>query len=114
MTVAITPVDQSKLLFLWYKNVTKNDFSIVAYKILRLPFGLRYSPTLLMLGLYKILILDAENEEQDELKMKLIIYDLLYMDNGCITANTLEELRKCPQLLELTFSPYQFALQQCH
>ena len=113
LTIAITPVNQSKLLFLWYKNVTKNDFSIVAYKNLRLPFGLRCSPTLLMLGLYKILILDAENEEQDERKMKRIIYDLLYMDNGCVTANTLKELRKCPQLLEQTFSPYQFALQQC-
>ena len=55
--------------------------------------GLRPSPTLLMLTLYKILVEDAENDPADQKQMKSSIYDLTYMDNACITCNNEEELQ---------------------
>ena len=112
LTIAVPPIDQSRLLFLWYRNVEKNDFSIAAYKNLRLPFGLRCSPALLMLGMYKILMLDVEDDTEPVQRSKRLIYDLLYMDNGCITTNSLAELNKSPELLQQIFEPYQFKLQQ--
>lgn len=84
----------------------------MAYKNLRLPFGLRCSPALLMLALYKILITDAESDLENVQKIKLLIYDLLYMDNVCITTNNRDESKKYPEMLEQIFSPYQFALKQ--
>ena len=54
--------DQAKLLFLWYRDVSYDDRTIVAYKCLRFPMGLRPSPILLMLTLYKILIENAETD----------------------------------------------------
>ena len=44
------------------QNVTAGNFSLIGYRIKRLPFGLRCSPTLLMLALYRILIIDVEME----------------------------------------------------
>ncbi|KAA0185479.1 hypothetical protein HAZT_HAZT004531 [Hyalella azteca] len=92
LSIGLNPHDQVKLLFLWYRNVAKNDFTLVAYKHLRLAFGLRCSPTLLMLALHKILILDSESDNKDLKLLKQLIYDLMYMDNGCITANDANEL----------------------
>ena len=54
--IELTESDQNKLLCLWYKNVAENDFSLIIYKNLRLSFGLRPSPTIITLALYKILI----------------------------------------------------------
>ena len=104
--------DQRKTLFLWYKNIEKKDFSIVAYKHNRLNFGLRCAPTLLLLALYKILILDAELDENRLKNLKKQIYSLLYMDNASITANSSQELEWAYNQLNSIFSPYQFSLQQ--
>ena len=60
--IALNETDQSKLIFFWFKNVNKEDFITVAYKNLRLSFGLRCSPQVLMIGLYKILMLDTEGD----------------------------------------------------
>ena len=55
--IQLNECDQNKLMCLWYKNVEKGDYSLIAYKNLRLSFGLRPSPTILMLGLYKMFLL---------------------------------------------------------
>lgn len=63
--------DQAKLLFLWYRNVRKGDFTVVAYRNVQLSFGLRCSSFLLMISL---------------------MYALLYMDNGAISSNNTQNL----------------------
>ena len=58
LNIKLYETDQYRLVFLWYNNVEKCDYKIVAYRNLRLSFGLRCSPFILMLALYKILIME--------------------------------------------------------
>ncbi|XP_068224998.1 uncharacterized protein [Palaemon carinicauda] len=110
--IALNETDQSKLLFFWFKNVSKGDFTIIAYKNLRLSFGLRCSPTILMIGLYKILMLDTEGDLDNLKELKKLIYSLIYMDNGAFTANDSESLHWGFDKLNNIFNPYKFELQQ--
>ena len=112
LQISLNEEDQQRLLFLWYKNVAEGDFSLVTYKNVRLSFGLRCSPTLLMLGLYKILMIDIDNDSEEIKDLKQQIYHLIYVDNGAITANTLSELEFKFKQLNRIFNPYQFELQQ--
>ena len=109
--IALNDVDQNRLLFLWFRNVSKKDFSIVAYKNLRLPFGLKCSPALLMLSLYKLLVLDDSPSQEIEY-MKKLIYSLTYMDNCSVSYNSEKELENAYGQLESIFSKYCFPLQQ--
>ena len=110
LNLAIRDVDQDKLLILWYRNIRAKDYSLIAYKYKRLPFGLRPSPNLLMLSLYKILILDTENDEEWMVNLKKLIYDLSYMDNCAVTCNSSDELRAV--FVTSIFNPYKLQLQQ--
>ena len=74
--------DQNNLLCLWYKNVQGNDFSLIIYKNLRLSFEIRPSPTMLTLALYRILVMDTDNDDYETIKLKRMIYNSIYMDNG--------------------------------
>ena len=111
LQVALRETDSNKLMFLWHNNVAKKDFSLVAYRNLRLSFGLPCSPTLLMLSLYQILVLDAENDEQMLQDLKRSMYSLIYMDNGAI-CGTDEEINFAYKNLESIFEPYGFEVQQ--
>ena len=72
--IGLNEIDQNKLLFLWFRNIDKGDFSVIAYRNKRLSFGLRCSPATLMLALFKILILD-QMESSPKLKhLKKLIY----------------------------------------
>ena len=103
--------DQNKLLFLWVKNV-ESDLSIIAYRNVRLSFGLRPSPTILMVALFKILMLDS-NQDEERLKMlKRLIYHLIFMDNGAVSMNSSEDLHWAYNQLGAIFNPYGFELQQ--
>ena len=104
--------DQAKLLFLWYRNVKKGDFTIVTYQNIRLSFGLRPSPFLLMIALYYILIIDTNNDEAQLLELKKLMYSLLYMDNGAISSNDAESLAWAYGRLSDIFAPYKFGIQQ--
>ena len=89
--LSLRETDQSKLLFLWYRNVQRSDFTVVAYRNVRLSFGLRCSPFLLMIALYYILVLEpSDTSEISDLKQ--LMYALLYMDNGAITSNDSDTL----------------------
>ncbi|XP_068231971.1 uncharacterized protein [Palaemon carinicauda] len=110
--IALSELDQQKLLFLWYKNIKKGGFSIVAYKNVRLPFGLRCSPTILMLALFKILVLDSKNDNPRLRNTKWIMYQLFYMDNGGYTCESSETLNWIYEILQGIFGPYKFELQQ--
>ena len=110
--ISLNDSDQSRLLFLWYRNVSKKDFSLVAYKSKRLPFGLRCSPTILMLALFKILVLDSVDDDIKLKDFKILMYQLFYMDNGAITMSDFEGLNWAYETLGSVFEPYKFQLQQ--
>ena len=104
--------DASKLCFLWYRDVQKGDYTLQAYKNVRLPFGLVCSPTLLMLSLNIILLNPAMEESADITNLKKLIYALTYMDNCAVTSTSSEYLMWAKSQLGEIFSPYKFTLQQ--
>ena len=110
--ITLSNTDSNKLLFLWFRNVEKGDFQITGYCNVRLSFGLICSPTLLMLGLYKILILDTVLDSEEIKKLKTCIYSLYYMDNCAVSTNDRLSLAWVYEQLESIFSPYGFQLQQ--
>ena len=79
LMVGLREVDQNRLLFLWYRNVGKNDFTVIAYRMRRLAFGLTCSPCILMLALYRILILDSEDD--DDIK-RIKAFDICFILHG--------------------------------
>ena len=110
--LSLNEIDQSRLLFFWFKNVEKQDFSLVAYRNVRLSFGLRCSPFLLMIAFYYILVLDAKNDPSELRQLKNLMYSLLYMDNGAIVFDESHELSWAYDRLHEIFSPYCFDVQQ--
>ena len=109
--LSLSEADQSKLLFFWFRNVQRGDFSIVAYRNVRLSFGLRCSPFLLMIALYYILVLEP-SENRDMAHLKQLMYALLYMDNGAITSSDSDFLEWSYSKLTEIFAPYGFDVQQ--
>ena len=103
--------DQAKLLFFWYRNVRKGDFTIVAYKNVRLSFGLRCSPFLLMITLYYILVHKTVADIQVA-EMKKLMYALMYMDNGAFSSMDSETLNWAYTQLPNVFHPFKFQVQQ--
>ena len=110
--IKLSEEDSNKLLFLWFRNPSKGDFSVVGYRNKRLSFGIRCAPTLLMLAMYKILVIDAQINEEQLKSLKLLMYQLLYMDNGGVTAGTQSELVSAYSKLEGVFKSYGFQIQQ--
>ena len=111
LNIALSEADQAKLLTLWYRNVAKKDFSLVAYKQKTVLFGVSCSPCLLMLALYKILILDNRDKEKLT-RLKELVYSLTYMDNGAFSSNKKEDIAWPLIALVRIFKQYQFQLQQ--
>lgn len=112
LNIQLPPEDQDKLLFLWFRNVSKKDFKVIAFKNTRLAFGLKCSPAILMLALYKALVLDAVSDPDDLREFKHQLYTLLYMDNGGITGNSESFIRRAKELCHQALEPYKFFLQQ--
>lgn len=112
LNIALSELDQCRLLLLWYRNVAKSNFEIVAYKTRRLPFGISCSTALLMLALYKILIIDIEDCSPDLVKFRKLVYSLIYMDNGAYSTDSAEKLGFALTQFKNIFAPYKFFLQQ--
>ena len=110
--IALRDVDANRLLCVWFRNVDKNDFSIVGYRNVRLPFGIRCAPTMLLLGLFKILVIDTQLDDEYMRDLKALLYQCFYMDNGGLTMNSCQELSKAYGYLNSIFNPYQFHIQQ--
>ena len=104
--------DQNKLLFFWFKNVAKGDYSPQAYRNIRLPFGLRPSPMMLMVALWIILVKNAPQEYPHLANMCEEIYTMCYMDNAATSADSSGEICQAYNNLQLIFEPYKFELQQ--
>lgn len=111
LQISLTEEDSAKLLILWYRNVSKNDFSLATFRCRRLPFGLRCSPALLMLALYRMLVTDAVDDPPPLRSLKSLMYALTYVDNGAVTG-TPEEIKNAYENLSAIFSPYKFEVQQ--
>ena len=104
--------DQNKLLFFWFKDIAKGDYRPQAYRNKRLPFGLRPSPTMLMVALWTILVKNAPQEYPHLANMCEEIYTMCYMDNAAINADSSEEIGQAYNDLKVIFEPYKFELQQ--
>ena len=111
LSISLYDCDQSRLCFLWYRNVEKNDYTVVGFQNVRLSFGLRCSPAILMLGLYKLLIVDTSGNEQTD-AMKRAIYNSIYMDNGSYSCNNEDELLNAYRTIIDIFEPHKLFLQQ--
>ena len=111
LNIKLFECDQNRLCFLWYRNVEKGDFSVIGLKNTRLSFGLRPSPFILMLGLYKMLILDETDDKRIE-DIKRKIYNSVYMDNCSYSCGTETDLMEAYESLDSIFSPYKMGLQQ--
>ena len=65
-----------------------------------------------MVTLYWILILQIEHDANDVKELKRLMYSLLYMDNGGISASSPEKLKSNFEQINQIFSPYHFSIQQ--
>ncbi|XP_068215919.1 uncharacterized protein [Palaemon carinicauda] len=112
LMIGLKEEDQNRLLFLWYRNILKGDFTVVGYRNKRLSFSLRPSPCHLMLALFKILILDVESDNEEMVNLKKSLYNTIYMDNGSYSCNSAKALYEAYYCLPNIFGPYKFELQQ--
>ena len=69
LNIELNEYDQNKLLCLWFNDVISGDYSLVAYRNLRLSFGLRPSPAILMLALFKIMMIDIDDDDEQTIKL---------------------------------------------
>lgn len=65
-----------------------------------------------MLAMYKILIVDSYNDDEDSRRLKRHTYQLLYMDNGAISSDSVLELTQGYENLNPIFNEYMFEVQQ--
>lgn len=111
--IGISDNDGKKLCLLWYRNVTAGDFDLVGYQSSRVPFGLRCSPSLLMISLYYILMQSStENNDPQLVELKRHLYDLVYMDNGSFTSNNSDQMEWALNYLPKIYEPFKFGVQQ--
>ena len=111
LAIKLFDIDSYRLCFLWYRNIESGDHTIIGFRNLRLSFGLRNSPTILMLGLYKMLMLDSSGDENID-NMKRKVYNTIYMDNGNLSSMSENELIESYPKLKGVFEKHQMLLQQ--
>ena len=109
--IRLSELDSTKFIFLWFKNVLEQDYSLIYYCCRRLPFGLPCSPALLMVALYKILLVD-DYVKNFKLNSS-ILYQQAYMDNLSYSCNDEGELLDASKEIPEIFRPYNFDIQQC-
>jgi len=113
LQLMLSKEDTNKLIFLWFRNVGEGDFTVVGYRFCRVPFGLRFSPFLLMVSLYYILMSSGQSSENpDENEIKRCMYNLAYMDNLAFSSEDETKLLEAYNLAVKTFGSFGFKLQQ--
>ena len=111
LNIKLCEHDSNRLMFLWFKNVGKKDYEIIAYRSIRLSFGLRCSPSVLMMGLYIMLIHDQQDDQETN-DLKRLVYHNIYMDNGAYTSSDPDKIMWAYKKLIVVFARYKFDLQQ--
>ena len=109
LQLCLTEQDSQKLHFLWFKDILNEDFDIVPYKFERLPFGLRFSPFLLMMTIYYILIINNADIDQNISNM---LFNLCYMDNLAYSASNTSQMLEAYEASCTLFNKYKFNLQK--
>ena len=112
LSIELPEEDRNKLLFLWFKDVDRGNFEPVAFKNNRVPFGIKCSPAILSIALYKILIDDAHDDPLDLQQFKRHLFHHLYVDNGCVLSDSKQGLKEAKIKCQNIFNPYCFSLQQ--
>ena len=110
--IQVPESDAKKLMFLWFKDAKNGNLELQAFKNVRLSFGVRCAPTILMVALYQMLVADAQNDDERTKNLKSLIYALSYMDNCALAANSQEDLIWAYKKLPEIFGPYKLDLQQ--
>ena len=110
LQLCLRPEDTDKLLFLWYDDINSISRKLVTYRFLRVPFGLRFSPYLLLISLFIILILNVDGGEN--LNLRQMLYNLSYMDNLAFSCGTEDELLVAYEESRKIFNKFKFNLQQ--
>ena len=110
--LGLSEADSNKLLFLWPKFNQDGSYTPVIYRNLRLTFGVRPAPCLLMCALYRILIMDTGNDSDRLRELKREIYHLTYMDNCSTTSENPSDLLWAYSQINSIFNAYKFEAQQ--
>jgi len=111
LQLGLNPEDCDKLHILWFNDIMNNDFTRVALKFTRVPFGLRFSPTLLMIALYMILILNHDGDAVGT-ELREMLYNLSYMDNIAYSSSAQNLVENAFRESEGIFADYCFNLQK--
>lgn len=101
--------DANKLHILWFRDITRGDFELVAYKFNRVPFGLRFSPFLLMISLYYALLVNSDHEDEEVTRM---LFNLCYMDNLAFSSSERHLVQKAYETSTRIFEQFSFNLQK--
>lgn len=112
LQLCIAPEDTDKLLLVWFRDVAGGNLETVIYRFLRVPFEMRFSPFLLMIALYVILILSAGILTDSELVIRNMLYNLAYMDNLAFSSSSEPEMVEAYEKSISIFDTYMFKLQQ--
>ena len=104
--------DSDKLLFMWVRNATEANSDVVVYRFLRLAFGMRWSPCILLTVLYYILMHDTDNDSVEEIALKRLLYMCSYMDNIAYSCNNIKDVWFGYEKSKEIFEKCQFPLQK--
>ena len=112
LMIKLRPEDSMKLLFLWFRDVQGGNYEVIALRFLRLGFGLRFSPSILVSVLYYILMVNVEKNEGDLCAVARRFYSMLYMDNVSYSSSKVEDIRYAFRKSFEIFNAYGFDLQK--
>lgn len=112
LMIKLRPEDSMKLLFLWFRNVQGGDYEVIALRFLRLGFGLRFSPSVLVSVLYFILMVNVDESDMELCAIAKRFYSLLYMDNISYSSSKVEDIHRAFQGAFEIFNAYGFDLQK--
>ena len=112
LQIRVRESDSRKLLFLWFKDALNGDFTPICYRFLRLGFGLRFSPSVLLSCLWYILMREDDSDSELIKEIKRTFYALTYMDNISFTADDPKEIEFAYTASFHIFNSYKFELQK--
>ena len=111
--LAIDDENSSKFLFYWFKNVHEGDFTPIVYRSKRVIFGMSVSPFLLQCSLFKMLVVDSDdNDSNGKIDLKKRIYQGSYVDNFFVGCDSEDDVKFVFKTSREIFEGNKFPLQQ--